>query len=154
MVSQGTQKRSSRRKAKGQRSPLSTSGVLKLPQKMVHAERRPRSSSCGSTPASGLPGGEEPPLPGSRHQVGIGSWGELTQQSAARARRVIDKQVNVQDQCLQHWEPNLDGKSATAESENAPANSHRLYSCDKPQGPRGRTLNGTYTSVQSQQKGM
>ena len=37
MVSQGTQKRSSRRKAKGQRSPLSSSGVLKLPQKMVHA---------------------------------------------------------------------------------------------------------------------
>ena len=37
MVSQGTQKWSSRKKAKGQRSPLSTSEVLKLPQKMVHA---------------------------------------------------------------------------------------------------------------------
>ena len=36
MVSQGTQW-SSRRKAKGQRSPLSTREVLKLPQKMVHA---------------------------------------------------------------------------------------------------------------------
>ena len=37
MVSQGTQKWSSRRKAKGQRSLLSTREVLKLPQKMVHA---------------------------------------------------------------------------------------------------------------------
>ena len=55
MVSQGTQKRSSRWKAKGQRSPLSTSGVLKQPQKMVHAvdqhqkegqDRSPLGKSC------------------------------------------------------------------------------------------------------------
>ena len=69
MVSQGTQKWSSRRKAKGQRLPLSTSGVLKLPQKMVHAvDQHLKKANVvllwEGTPASGLPGGERPHLPG------------------------------------------------------------------------------------------
>ena len=98
MVSQGTQKWSSRRKAKGQRSPLSASGVLKLPQKMVHAvdqhhKEGQRGLALGGYSCEWAARRRKAAPARSRHQVGKGRWGELTQQSAARARRVIDKQV-------------------------------------------------------------
>ena len=73
MVSQGTQKWSSRRKAKGQRSPLSTSGVLKLPQKMVHAVDQHHKEGQRGLALGGYScewaarrrkGGERPHLPG------------------------------------------------------------------------------------------
>ena len=98
MVSQGTQKRSSGRMAKGQRSLLSSRGVLKLPQKMVHAvdqhhKEGQRRLALGRYSCEWAARRLKAAPAWSRHQVGKGRWGELTQQSAARARRVIDKQV-------------------------------------------------------------
>ena len=98
MVSQGTQQWSSRRKAKGQPSPLSSSGVLKLPQKMVHAvdlyhKEGQRRLALGEYSCEWAARRRKAAPARSRHQVGKGRWGELTQQSAAGARRVIDKQV-------------------------------------------------------------
>ena len=82
------------------RSPLLTSGVLQLPQKMVHAvdlyhkESQSR-LALGEYSCQWAARWRKAAPARSRHQVGKGRWGELTQQSAARlrARSVTDKQV-------------------------------------------------------------
>ena len=83
--------------AKGQRSLLFTSGVLKLPQKMVHAVDQHHKEGQRRLALGGYScewaARRLKATPARSRQVGKGRWGELTQQSAARARRVIDKQV-------------------------------------------------------------
>ena len=80
------------------RSPLLTSGVLQLPQKMVqavdlyHKEGQSR-LALGEYSCQWAARWRKAAPARSRHQVGEGRWGELTRQSAAGARSVTDKQV-------------------------------------------------------------
>ena len=96
MVSQGTQKRSSRRKAKGQRSPLSTSGVLKLPQKMVHAVgQHHKEGQCRLALGAAR---RRRPGPDTKQAKGVGASSHSNLQPEQEGLSIST--LNAQDQCL------------------------------------------------------